>query len=130
MQRIFQPGFRLSKFDILILVSGTIASLVMMKDAWQLGTAVAFVVLHFFLFCNVFRIPRRPELIWAAGFVTLVTLSTGSLIPWTVTFILSLLLSCVLIALEARSPNYHGIFWATLNPNLKEHFEKQHPGDQ
>ena len=33
------------------------------QTVWWLGFAIAYVVAHFFLFCNVFRIARRPELI-------------------------------------------------------------------
>lgn len=122
MQREFQPGFRLSTFDVVVLATGLSTSLILMREVWQLGIGVACVVLHFFLFCNVFRIQRRRELMWAAWFVTLALLSTLNLLPWTGTFLLAMLVSAMLIACEMRRPSYHGLFWKSLNPNLENFF--------
>src|SRR5262245_56032743 len=62
----FNPGFRLSKLDIGVLVVGTILAVVLWQETWWMGFIVAFVVCHFFLFCNIFRIARPLELIWSA----------------------------------------------------------------
>ncbi len=57
-ERKFQPGFRLSGLDVIVLVVGGVASAYAMTvDRW-FGIAIAFVVLHFFLFCNVLRMSR------------------------------------------------------------------------
>src|SRR4051812_47661861 len=57
-ERKFQPGFRLSALDVIVLVVGGVASAYAMTiDRW-FGIAIAFVVLHFFLFCNVLRMSR------------------------------------------------------------------------
>ena len=46
----FQPGFRLSTLDVVILIVGGVASAYAVTvDQW-LGVAIAFVVMHFFLF--------------------------------------------------------------------------------
>ena len=89
-----------------------------------LGVVIAFVVSHFFLFCNVFRIARKPELIWAAVFTAL----TGSTVVtnkpgWIITFTSSFLVAVVLIYLETRKPHYHGIGWQRINPGLREWWE-------
>jgi hypothetical protein len=87
---------------------------------------VGFVLGHFFLFCNVFRIPRRSELIWAASFVFLCvsTITTG--IPgWTWTIIISLVVTVMLIWMEMKKPSYHGILWKQINPGLQEWWEKR-----
>ncbi len=69
--RKFQPGFRLSALDVCILIVGGVASAYAMTvDPW-FGIAIVFVVLHFFLFCNVLRMSRPLELTWAGIFVGL-----------------------------------------------------------
>ena len=117
----FQPGFRLSPFDVVVLVAGAVASAYATTvDRW-FGAAIAFVVLHFFLFCNVLRMSRPLELTWAAVFVALSTaaLSLG-LLSWPVVFAASAALTAILAAIELRRPSYHGIGWQKLNPRLPE----------
>jgi hypothetical protein len=63
--RPFAPGFRLSAIDVGVVLAGAIGSfLVAQVESW-FGLAIAFTVGHFFLFCNVFRMPRPLELAWA-----------------------------------------------------------------
>src|SRR5262249_2513053 len=70
-ERTFQPGFRLSALDVIVLIIGGIASAYVMTRDWWFGIAIAFVVLHFFLFCNVLRMSRPLELIWAGIFAAM-----------------------------------------------------------
>lgn len=85
---------------------------------------MGWVVVHFFLFCNVFRISRRPELIWAAAFTLLAASTFFTGIPgWNLTVACSLLFTVVLITRETRKPYYHGIAWSKLNPNLRTWWE-------
>jgi hypothetical protein len=91
-----------------------------------LGVVIGFVVGHFFLFCNVFRISRKPELIWATVFSAL----TGSTLvfgkpAWIVTFVFSSLMALVLIHRETKKPSCHGIGWQRLNSSLREWWENQ-----
>lgn len=125
-EHAFRPGFRLSWFDALILVSGIAAACALHSLAWWAGVIVVFVLGHFFLFCNVFRIARKPELIWAAVFILL----TGSTLltqrpGWAITFIVSALVGALLIARETRQPSYHGIGWRRINPTLPQWWEQQ-----
>ena len=61
-ERKFQPGFRLSMSDVIVLVVGAVAcAYAMTVDRW-FGIAIAFVVLHFFLFCNMVRMSLRFRL--------------------------------------------------------------------
>ena len=127
MTATFAPGFRLSRFDILILSTGIIGSAFAATQAWWAGAIIGFVVLHFFLFCNVFRIARKPELIWAAAFLLLAgsTILTG--VPgWITAFPLSGALSIFLIWKETKNPGYHGIAWNHWNPNLPTWWEQKH----
>ena len=123
----FQPGFRFSRFDGLILVAG--GSIAAGTALWLplAGAVVAFVLGHFFLFCNVFRIARIPELIWATVFFGLATAAMCSTDPvrmWAIAFGASIALAAVLIALETRKPSYHGIGWRRFNPGLKDWWDR------
>ncbi len=118
---IFSPGFRLSSLDVGILIGGGVACVSFYRlDPW-LGVAVAFVVGHFFLFCNVLRMSRPPELIWAGVFAALavVTVTTGA-VSWLAALSASAVLTLVLAVRECRRPSYHGVGWRRLNPQLPE----------
>ena len=67
----FQPGFRLSAIDVIVILVGAIASVVLWSTVWWIGFVIAFVVAHFFLFCNVFRVARPLELAWSGLFIVL-----------------------------------------------------------
>lgn len=127
---MFAPGFRISLLDTVVLITGMIGAFIASSYAWWAAMVIGFVVGHFFLFCNVFRIARKPELIWAAVFIILTgsTVLTG-MPGWTVTFTGSLIVAVVLIYLETRKPSYHGIFWLKFNPGLPEWWEKQRNGN-
>lgn len=123
--RDFTPGFRLSAQDVVVLALGLAGTWALsLHVAWWAGLIVGFVVGHFFLFCNVFRISRAAELLWAAVFVmlsgaTLITEHPG----WPVTIPVSLLLTVALVVLEMRKPSYHGIAWQRINPLLHTWWE-------
>ena len=46
--RVFSPGFRLSKFDVVVLVLGTIAAGIAAAIEWWVGYVIALVIGHFF----------------------------------------------------------------------------------
>lgn len=117
----FKPGFRLSFIDATVLMAGAVGSWLLAQETWWVGGAVAFVVGHFFLFCNVFRIARTPELLWAGTFVLLSSATILWGLPgWPATFSASFLLACALIVREMRKPSYHGIAWRRVNPDLRK----------
>jgi hypothetical protein len=120
----FKPGFRFSAFDALLLVSGALGSLLFWSRTWWLGLVIAFVVGHFFLFCNVFRISRRLELVWAVVFLLLALFTVVSDRPtWTTTVLLSLAITIVVVGIELRKPSYHGVGWSRINPNLRQRWD-------
>ncbi|MBF0264216.1 MAG: hypothetical protein HQL46_03025 [Gammaproteobacteria bacterium] len=121
----FQPGFRLSKLDIMVIVIGIVLSFTLYKDLPVASYMIVFVVGHFFLFCNVFRLSRIPELIWAGSFL-LLSISTllFAYLNWLFVGLISLLISTILIYLETKKPDYHGVFWQQLNPELKQWFKE------
>ena len=117
----FAPGFRLSALDVVVLVLGFGASVFLGALFWWVGILIAFVVGHFFLFCNVFRLSRPPELVWAGVFVT----AAGATIVWDVpgwmgTMVISLCMTVLVVALEMRKPSYHGVGWQRINPGLPD----------
>ena len=117
---LFRPGFRLSRLDIVVILVGIVGAVLAGLVAPYVGFVIAFVVGHFFLFCNVFRVSRLPEVAWAIIFIGL---STATILVgqpgWLVTALCSLVATIGIILLEIRKPSYHGIFWRMWNPDLE-----------
>lgn len=92
---------------------------------WGLSFLLAFVVGHFFVFCNVIRMARQLELIWAGLFLLL---SLGTVVvgapSWPQTLLLSFAGTITLIAIQLRRPSYHGVLWQRVNPGLPEWWER------
>lgn len=127
---VFAPGFRLSSLDIVVLVGGTAAAGGLWLFTPSASFVIAFVVGHFFLFCNVFRVSRGLELAWGALFSVLAGATVITGIPgWLLSALIALLATIVVVALEMRKPCYHGVFWQRVNPGLSEWWEKNNaPG--
>ena len=124
---LFSPGFRLSTIDVCVLLVGAICCYFGVKVAWWLGSVVAFTVGHFFLFCNVFRMPRPLELAWATLFVSLSASTVATQVPgWPISFGVSLAGTVAVVAFQMRQPSYHGIGWKKINPGLPEWWQARH----
>jgi hypothetical protein len=118
---MFKPGFRLSLVDGVVIVVGTVASIVMWSTVWWIGFVISFVIAHFFLFCNVVRMARPLELMWSGIFLVLTYCTITFEQPsWPVTIAASLLTTAAVVAVEMRKPSYHGVFWQRINPNLPQ----------
>jgi hypothetical protein len=120
----FKPGFRMSAIDGIVIAVGIVAAVALWSTAWWLGFIVAFVIAHFFVFCNIFRVARPLELAWSGVFVVLTygTVMLGRP-SWAVTIGCSLLATVVVIGVEMRRPSYHGVFWHRINPSLPQWWE-------
>jgi hypothetical protein len=91
---------------------------------WWWGFVVAFVLAHFFLFCNVVRMARPLELTWAAVFVVLAGATVAFGTPgWLATAAVSLVVTVVVAVVEMRKPSYHGVGWRWVNPGLPTWWE-------
>ena len=125
----FQPGFRCSIFDALILATGLLGAFWLRSHGPWLGFVIAFVVGHFFLFCNVFRISRVLELVWTTIYIAVTLFIVRShAASWTPMALLPLVTTVFVIGIELRKPSYHGIGWQRINPDLPEWWEaNQHP---
>jgi hypothetical protein len=123
----FAPGFRLSYFDVAVLVIGSAMGAGLAFVAASACFVVLFVVGHFFLFCNVFRVSRRLELAWGAIFTVLAGATLAADFPgWLITVAISLAITVIVVVLEMRQPSYHGIFWRSVNPQLREWWAKNY----
>lgn len=104
-------GFRLSPSDLIILILGLGASIFGRDFLADYAVLPAFVVLHFFLFCNVFRIARNLELIWTAVFIVNFFVTTTLLgKPPLIAMAAQIPITIAVIAREIMHLRYHGIF--------------------
>jgi len=119
----FKPGFRLSKIDILVIIVGVVVAAASFSYSSVFAFLVLFVIGHFFLFCNIIRMSRSSELIWSVIFLALSSTSLLKGIPsWSVTALISILLTVILVVIETRKSSYHGVAWQKVNPGLPEWF--------
>lgn len=125
----FRPGFRLSALDVAILLAGATASVYAAGIERWFGVAVAFVVLHFFLFCNVLRMARPLELAWAGLFVVLSATASFGYLTWPSVFAASLLMTVFVAVMQARAPSYHGVGWQRMNPRLPDWWQLSRASD-
>jgi len=122
----FDPGFRLSMLDAVVLAVGAIATIGLGTVVWWWGFVVGFVLSHFFLFCNVVRMSRPLELTWAGVFLVLAAPTVLADTPgWLTTASVSLVVTVVVIAVEMRKASYHGLGWQRINPALPAWWESQ-----
>ena len=122
-------GATLNAMDIGVLLFAMVLSAVIWfaTGPTTLAWFPIVVVGHFFLFCNVFRLHQRLELVWAICFV-------GNCLAWSLTdqFSWSLVLltqtptTVLLIFFEMRKPRYHGILCRRINhKHLDDYLERR-----
>lgn len=115
-------GFRISIGDALVLLLGLGLTLWLRDIHFPLWWVVLAAVGHFFLFCNVFLVWRRWEIIWALLFCLNVGLhlNQGDL-GWVSPVLLQTPVTLLVIWLQIRSSWYHGIWADRLNPRLTDY---------
>lgn len=115
-------GFRFSATDLVVVgifLSSVVVLLLVESVFWWI---LAIVAVHFFLFCNVFRIARPRELTWAVLFVLNVGVwAWFDHLTWQNVLFCQLPFTFIFLLLEMRSPLYHGILANRLNPRLSEY---------
>lgn len=114
-------GFRMSGLDGVVLLLGTILTSWLRNEAFPLWWIVPMALGHFFLFCNVFLVWRRLELVWAAVFVMLISghLACGHT-DWLSPVMMQMPVTLTVLWLQLRSRWYHGIFARQINPRLDD----------
>ena len=115
-------GFRFSVTDGAAVAICAVATMALWRPTEGMAFLFPFVLGHFFLFCNIFRVRRKPELIWAAVFlVNSGAWWLGGNFSWLGVMAIQLPLTAALIVLEMRQPWYRGIFAQRIN---REHLEQ------
>lgn len=115
-------GLRLSVLDCVVLIGTVIATVVLWLPTEGLSVIAGLVVGHFFLFCNVFRIPRKPELVWGGLFLAM-CVALLLLDCFTPAFVCGFVVPITLAVLtySLRLPTYHGIYADRVNPRLDDY---------
>lgn len=127
-------GFRLSLIDCLVIILAffitfflsQLSSLSLLDHNSHLvfHYFILFVVGNFFLFCNVFRIRTKLELIWIIfSFLNLIVFIF--IFNHLGCFLLGqLLLSMAVIGYEMTTEHYHGVFAYKINQNIDKYLQK------
>ncbi|MCC9600967.1 hypothetical protein LOC67_10345 [Stieleria sp. JC731] len=102
-------GFRFSLTDALAIVACIFATVWGRRELGVVAWLFPFVLGHFFLFCNIFRVPRKPELIWASAFLVIVSgcLIADASILHSLWLVLPITVAVLVYAI--RLPTYHGV---------------------
>ncbi len=104
------PGFRFSLRDACVIALCALTTWWLWGTLGSIAILLPGVLLHFFLFCNVFRVRTRYELIWAALF--LLNASAWQIaheLSWQGLLGSQLAVSVLVIGAELRSPTYCGV---------------------
>jgi hypothetical protein len=109
-------GFRFSAMDGFIFAGGAATTIALWEFVGPFALAVPYLLGHFFLFCNTFRVGGERSLIWVAAFLANAyfwTQTENLVFPLVVQELvtLALIIQCVL------GKNYHGIACKQLNPD-------------
>ena len=110
-----EVGFRINLVDILFIMFLISASIYIRMEIGYLDNIYLlplYVGFTFFLFCNVFRLTTKYELIWTVIFAVVTTLSFHFFSEnWVlITIGFSSFVQFVQIILHIQADNYHGIF--------------------
>ena len=119
-------GFRFSLVDAMVLVATPVAILLSWERLGDMVGAIPMAVGHFFLFCNVFRIHRTKELIWAG--ICLLNVGIWAAVAsvwWPGILLVQTPVTALLIAWEMRGPWYHGILARSINPRLDDYLARR-----
>ena len=121
-------GFRCSLTDAIAIgafMSAAVGLWYLNSPLWWLLVVAAG---HFFLFCNVFRIVRRRELIWAGLYVLNVGVWTWfDRLAWPRVLLCQLPITVALVVADMRAAGYHGVLAKRLNPRLNDYLEGRFP---
>jgi hypothetical protein len=117
-------GFRFSATDAAVILVLAVSACALARLGNELWLLLVIVAGHFFLFCNVFRVRRKFELVWAASFI----FNTGlwlwfDEVTWLRIFLCQLPLTLVVVGAEIKSAHYHGVFASRLNRKLNGYLE-------
>src|SRR5262245_50749443 len=122
----FRPGFRFSPLDAVVLVVGGGGAIAAASVSVEFAVLAVVPVVHFFLFCNVFRIARSPELLWSGAFLGCVALRELLGVSWPILGAVVVTATTLVIWRETLKESYHGILWRRWNPELPSWWARHH----
>lgn len=121
-------GARCSPADVVVLILAGGSALALARVQPDLALLIGFVTAHFFLFCNLIRLDRRSELIWAGVWVLNVAVwSLLGELRWGYVFLSQTPLTVYLTVTALRRPTYHGLCARRLNPHLDDYLSNRLP---
>lgn len=109
-------GFRLSILDIFVFLFGLILTYIYQYYLFPeirdplFKWFIIFILINFFLFCNVFRVNTKYELIWIFSFLFNSIIYISSYSDILLFLIIQSSFSFIVIFLEIKSGFYRGIF--------------------
>jgi len=109
-------GFRFSWVDGTIVAAGLVVTMLAWPEFEQMTLAIPYLLGHFFLFCNPFRIGGERSLIWVVAFLMNVAVwmrhqNTAGMI------IIQMVVTILLIAHCVMGKNDHGWLCERINPH-------------
>jgi hypothetical protein len=117
-------GFRFSLLDAAAIVVFIAIAAGLYRAGSCLWWLLAIAAGHFFLFCNVFRVLRRRELIWAAVYLLNVGCwALAGRLDGFIVLVCQLPVTAGVIAWEIKTSRYHGVCADRLNPALNDYLE-------
>ena len=127
-----EPGFRFNLTDLIFIILLVITSISIYNSYgryYSLYLLPLYVGSTFFLFCNVFRVGTRLELVWIVSFL-LISIASHHFFSeqWLeVSAICSSAVQAIEIFLHTSSKNYRGLFHERFNPQKRCTFKPYDP---
>ena len=121
-------GMRFSLPDGIVITITLLITWYFWENWNTLALMLPVVLGHFFLFCNIFRIHRKYELIWASSFVIncLFWIVFMDNFSWIAILLTQSPMTMILILLEILHPTYHGIIAKIINSkNLDRYLNRE-----
>lgn len=106
-----KPGFRISIVDIVFLVFSGIMTYILYPYLLSFIWIIPLVVGHFFLFCNVFRVRRNLELLWAIVFCGNIIVHFYTHFSWKTVLAVQIPTTIIIVIAQILDANYRGIFY-------------------
>jgi len=113
-------GFQFSWPDAGVVLVCGIVTVLLWPYLGQMSLLFPIALGHFFLFCNVFRIFRKYEYVWAAVFV--LNFSMWLLLgcfSWGLVMVVQTPFTLTLIIFQMRSRWYYGVYARIINKSIE-----------
>jgi len=121
-------GFRFFPTDAAVIGVLATAAIVLHHAENPLWWILIVVGGHFFLFCNIIRVRRMFELLWAGLFIANIAAWLWfAELRWTGVLCVQLPITAGLVFAEFCSARYHGVLARRTNPRLNEYLEGRIP---